>query len=358
MIEIDGSLRSGSGTVVRDAVAFSALMGQPIRIRKIRAKRPKPGLRRQHVKAVEAAALISGGTAEGAVLGSNEIEFRPGSGIGGGRFKWDIGTAGSTAMLALTLLPMALFANGHSVYDITGGLFQDYAPSLFYLEHVLLPTLRKMGADIRVRIIRPGYVPMGSGRIRLEVAAVESPLRPLRLLERGELAAVRGIALSSMLTARRVSERMADACRKVLLRRGWVPAVEILNDEPGRPAFDEPAIQAGAALALIASMEGGPLLGTDMAGARGRSAETIGRRTALDLIEDLDSGATVDRHLADQVIPFAALADASSSYDLPRMTNHVEARLWLVQELLGARVELSGKRVTIHGIGMRREQSA
>ncbi|PKN24733.1 MAG: RNA 3'-phosphate cyclase [Deltaproteobacteria bacterium HGW-Deltaproteobacteria-21] len=354
MIEIDGSRKSGSGTIVRDAVVFSILTRQDILLRNIRVKRPKPGLRHQHLKAIEASALISGSSVEGAALGSKEIVFKPGSGPRGGSFRWDIGTAGSTSMLALTILPIMLFAGTPSIHMITGGLFQDFAPSLFHLEHVLLPLLRKMGADVRVKILQPGYVPRGGGRFRLEVSPLKSTLSPRVLKQQGEVTGVKGIALSSHLAERRVSGRMADACREILSKRGWDTRIEIIDDKPDQPAFEKTSLQAGAALAVWATTESGCILGADMAGARGRTAETIGKKTAGNLLEDLDSGATVDRHLADQLIPFAALAAGTSTYLIPSMTDHVESRLWLVQKMLGAGVEVNGNRVTIEGTGMKR----
>jgi RNA 3'-terminal phosphate cyclase (ATP) len=352
MIEIDGSQKSGSGTIVRDAVSLSILTGQNLLLRNIRVKRSKPGLRHQHLKAIEACAAICGGSVEGAALGSREVRFNPGRVIRGGTFRWDIGTAGSTTMLALTILPLAFFAKAPSIHEITGGLFQDFAPSFFHFRDVLVPTLRKMGADLQARIIRPGYVPKGGGRIRLEVTPINGTLKSLRLTLQSRVTSVRGIALASLLSERRVSERMAVACRQVLAQRDWNPRIEVLNDTPEQPAFDDPSIQPGAALATWATTESGCILGADMAGARGRSAEAIGRETARALIEDVDSGGTVDRHLADQVIPFAALAEGTSTCLIPSMTDHVESRLWLIEKMLGARVEVEGNRLTIEGIGM------
>ena len=189
MLEIDGSQHSGSGTIVRDAVPFCILMEEEIHLRNIRAKRDKPGLRPQHVKVLEAAAELCGGKLDGGTVGSKEIRFHPGKAIKGGAFNWDIGTAGSTAMLTLSLIPLGLFAEARSTYTMTGGLFQDFAPSLFHFKHVLLPTVRKMGVEVEVRIIQPGYVPKGGGPAgtREKVQGVElrrrnSPHHQIRVL--------------------------------------------------------------------------------------------------------------------------------------------------------------------------------
>ena len=355
MLEIDGSEQSGSGTIVRDAVPFSILTGQEIHLRNIRAKRDKPGLRPQHLKVLQAAASLCGGELSGGTVGSKEIWFRPGKAIKGGTFTWDIGTAGSTSMLALSLIPLGLFADAASTYRMTGGLFQDFAPSLFHLEHVLLPTVRRMGVEAEVRIIQPGYVPKGGGRIGLRITPAKGAFGPLNLITQGRVKAIRGIALASRLKERKVSHRMGRECERALERRGLHPEIELLYDEKDEPAFDAPSIQPGAALAVWAETDTGSLIGADMAGARGRTAEFIGKRTASDLLAGLDSGATVDRHLADQVIPFAALAEGTSTFRVPSVTEHVEARLWLVEKIIGAKSTVRENVVTIEGIGFRRE---
>jgi RNA 3'-terminal phosphate cyclase (ATP) len=352
MLEIDGSALSGSGTIVRDAVPFCILTGEEIHLKNIRAKRDKPGLRPQHLKALEAAASLCNGKLEGGTVGSREIWFHPGKAIKGGTFTWDIGTAGSTAMLALSLMPLGLFADGASTYRITGGLFQDFAPSLFHLKHVLLPTVQRMGAALSVRILQPGYVPKGGGRMEMRIVPLKEALKPLHLVSQGRVTSTRGIALSSHLKERKVSQRMGRESERVLKERGYHPEIGLQYDERDKPTFETPSIQPGAALAVWAETDSACLIGADMAGARGRTAEFIGRQTASDLLSDLESGATVDRHLADQVIPFAALAKGTSTFRIPSVTEHVETRLWLVERILGATYRIQGNHVSMDGIGL------
>jgi RNA 3'-terminal phosphate cyclase (ATP) len=351
MLEIDGSEHSGSGTIVRDAVPFCILTGQEIHLRNIRAKRDKPGLRPQHLKALEAAAALCGGGLTGGTVGSREIRFHPGRAIKGGTFVWDIGTAGSTVMMALSLMPLGLFAESASIYRMTGGLFQDFAPSLFHLKHVLLPTVRKMGVQAEVRIIQPGYVPKGGGRIEVQIVPVKETLKRLDLVSKGQVRSIKGIALASHLKERDVSRRMGRKCERALKERGFDPEIQLLHDERESPAFEGPSIQPGAALAIWAETDAGCLIGADMAGARGRTAEFIGKQTASDLLADLGSAATVDRHLADQVIPFAALAEGTSTFRIPSVTEHVETRLWLVEKILGAKCRIHENLITVEGIG-------
>jgi len=351
MIELDGGQKSGSGTIVRDGVSLSVLTGQELHLKNIRAKRDKPGLRAQHLKGVEACRQISRGELEGAAVGSREIRFKPGQKIKGGHFELDIGTAGSTTMLATILLPPALFAEKPSTYRLTGGLFQDFAPSAYHLQYVLLPLLKAMGAEVELEIIQPGYVPRGGGVMELKVDPLKERLGPVVLPEQGETTEMKGFALSSLLKERQVSERMADECRKKLQYKGYRPQIEVVYDQEDSPAFQKVSFQPGAALAVWARTARGCLIGADMAGAPRRSSEFIGRQVARNLIEDLKTGASVDRHLADLLIPFCALAEGKSEYLIPRLSEHVEARLWLVEEILGAKTELKDNRLTIKGTG-------
>jgi RNA 3'-terminal phosphate cyclase (ATP) len=353
MIEIDGSQKSGSGTILRDALAYAILLQEQLHIRNVRARRQKPGLRPQHLKVLEAAAQLSKASVEGGFVGSNEIYFTPQSKIRGGEFHWDIGTAGSVVMLAHSLLPVALFAEETSLYILTGGLFQDFAPSAYHFSFVLLPLLRSMGVEAEAKILRPGYVPRGGGEIEVTIQPAKKNLVSLTSLTQGRIVGIEGYALSSHLQGRAVSWRMARAFQNVLKETEHRVTIEILYDMSAKPYYDKPSLQPGAALAVWAQTDKGCLIGSDMAGARNRTSEQIGSKVATDLIEDLTSGATVDRHLADQLIPFAALAKGESSYLVPHMTDHIEARLWLAERILGATTSVSGNRVTIEGTGRR-----
>ena len=354
MITIDGSQKSGSGTIVRDAVPFSVLTGEELYLTNIRTKRHKPGLRAQHLRGIEASAHICQGELAGATIGSKEIRLKPGKAIRGGTFKWDIGTAGSTTMLALSVMLLALFADKPSRYAITGGLFQDFAPSIYHVKYVLLRILEAMGINVDMKIIQPGYVPMGNGQIEVKVFPVRETVKPLMLIDRGKTTGIKGIALSSLLKERKVSDRMARECQRSLKSKGYVSDIEILYDYKNNPVYPRTSIQAGASLAIWAETDTGCLIGSDMAGAPGRPAEFIGKKVANRLIEVLETEATVDEHVADQLIPFCALADGWSSYIIPKMTDHIEARLWLAEKMLGAKTEVKDNRLNVKGIGYRR----
>ncbi len=346
MLEIDGSLHSGSGTLLRYSVALATLLGEPLHVTRIRANRDKPGLRPQHLQGLRASAFLCGGQMQGAEVGSSEIHYYPGKTLRHGDFHWDIGTAGSTTMLAYTLIPLALFAGGPSHFILTGGLFQDFAPSAFHMENVLLPILRETGACIRMEILRPGYVPQGQGKLQVEASPQGRPLKPIVMTEQGEVKEVRGVSLASHLLKEKVSARMADECRRLLEKKGFAVNMEILDDRT--------AVQKGAALALWARTEKGCLLGADQPGAPGRRSESIARFVVSSLLEDLATQATADRHLADQLILFAALAEGTSRYRIPRVTDHVRSNLWLVEKILGVKTELKENILTIEGVAFQK----
>ena len=345
MMTIDGAQHSGSGTIVRSAVALAALLGQPLHIVNARAKRPKPGLRPQHLAAVRACAELCEATTEGLGVGSQDFTFVPGKRIHGGTFAWDIGTAGSATMLALSIVPLACFADRPVTARITGGVFQDFAPSPFHMQNVLAPLLARMGATVELEVVRAGYIPLGAGVIQLRVGPVKRTLTALAMTEPGEFHHARGIAFSSLLAERRVSTRMAQVCTEKLREAGLSCQID--------EVYDTEAAHAGASLAAWAQSSTGCVLGADRAGALRRSSEAIGRFVAATLLEDMTIGATVDRHFADQLVLFATLAEGMTTYVVPRPTEHLDSNLWLAEQG-GARVECHGQQVTIEGLGVER----
>jgi RNA 3'-terminal phosphate cyclase (ATP) len=343
-IRIDGAQQSGSGTIVRFAVALSCLLGRPLQLVHARARRAKPGLRPQHVSAVRACAELCDARTSGLEVGSRELTVQPGPRIRGGRYEWDIGTAGSTTMLALALLPLAAFAETPLAARIRGGVFQDFAPSPFHLQHVLLPLLARMGLHAALRLVRAGYVPRGAGVIELSVQPVRA-LAALTLDDPGRAERVSGIAFASHLADRQVSERMALACEARLACAGLTAHIERVADKQ--------APYAGAGLAAWVETTTGCRLGADRAGAFRRSSESIGRFVADHLLEDLAAGAAIDRHGADQLALFAAIASGRTRYRVPHETEHLATNLWLAEQF-GARVRSEDRTIEVEGLGLER----
>jgi RNA 3'-terminal phosphate cyclase (ATP) len=340
LLDIDGASHSGSGMIVRQAVACAAVTGTPVRLHRIRAHRDRPGLRHQHLRAVEAVRELVGGTVDGAAVGSHELTFRPAGASPRGRYRFDVGTSGSATALSLALLPVLATATEPVRVELTGGLFQDRAPSAFHLQHVLAPLLGRMGLEVAVTLVRPGYVPTGGGVLRLDVRR-DGPLVPLDAERPGAVRSVWGISLASHLQRRRVSPRMADSAREVLAGAGFEARIEEREDTD--------ALQAGAGLAVFADLAGGFRLGADGAGARGRPAEVIGTSVAERLLEDLRTGAALDRYAADQVVACAALAPGRSVMRPAAVTGHVRTAMWLADLFGLARTEVDGPLLVVDG---------
>lgn len=205
--------------------------------------------------------------------------------------------------------------------------------------------LGRMGVTVRLSVVRPGYVPLGAGVVQLAVTPVSGVLRPLTLTRTGIVREVHGIALASHLASRHVSDRMASACREHLTAAGLPSSIERVEDTT--------AGHAGASLAIWAESTTGCVFGADRAGAFGRSSEAVGAFVAETFLQDLRWGATVDRHVADQLVLFAALADGTSRYIVPQETGHPDTNLWLIGQF-GARGSIVRREVAIEGLGLTR----
>ncbi|MCW4019651.1 MAG: RNA 3'-terminal phosphate cyclase, partial [Candidatus Bathyarchaeota archaeon] len=229
MLEIDGSKKSGSGTILRLSVALAAILGEPLHIYNIRKKRSQPGLRPQHLEAVLTAARLCDANVRGASLGSKEIWFEP-SEIKGGEIHAEIGTAGSIPMLIMTVLPLCAFASRPvNLYISRGGTDVRNSPTVNYLKHVLLPILARMGLKPSIDINKYGYYPKGMGEVTLKVEPSRE-LSPIKLEKFGEVTGVSGISVCTFLADRKVAERQAKESERRLGAQGYHPRIRVVND--------------------------------------------------------------------------------------------------------------------------------
>jgi RNA 3'-terminal phosphate cyclase (ATP) len=337
MFEIDGSQKSGSGTILRLSVALSAISGQPLHICNIRQNRPKPGLKPQHLEAVLTAAELCNAETQGATLNSRELWFKPHK-IQGGKFEAEIGTAGSIPMLLMTVLPICTFAEDTvQVHVAKGGTDISHSPTINYMRHVLLPTLKQMGVDAAITVHKYGYYPKGMGEVTLTVKPQRS-LQPLRLEAFGALKRVKGVSVCTFLAGKRVAERQAEAASRYLAEKGYAASIQIVNDQSN-------PMQKGSSIALWAETDAGAFVGADAIGALGRTSEAVGREAAEKLYAELDAAPAVDVHVADMLVPYVALAEGASAFLVRRVSEHLEANMWLAEKMLGARfnVEKAGK---------------
>lgn len=322
MLDIDGSQGEGGGQVLRTSLSLSMLSSRPVRLRNIRAGRRKPGLMRQHLTCVLAAARICGAEVDGAVLGSTALAFRPGP-IQAGDFRFAIGSAGSTSLVLQTVLPALLMAPARSRLRIAGGTHVPLAPCADFIAQAFLPVLRGMGARIDFRLLRYGFMPDGDGEIDVEIEP--QALRPLSLEQRGRLLRLTAAAVVSQLPGG-IAERELKELQRHL------PEVEVEQPAPVGSGG------AGNALVLCARFEQVCEVLTTL-GQRGLSAEAVAQQAARDYRQYLAHGAPVGEHLADQLLLPLWLA-GGGHFRTGRPSLHLETNA-AVLRAFGAQVDLA-----------------
>lgn len=213
MVCLDGSFGEGGGQILRTSLTLSALTGRPLRLEKIRARREKPGLKRQHLTAVKSVAAICGAHVEGAELGSGQLDFTPGA-IRPGTYRFDVGSAGSAVLVAQTVLPVLLRADAPSDVTITGGTHVPHAPIWEFFAESYLPQLRAMGARVEAECAPYGFNPAGGGEIRLRIEPMrEGDARPFSLCDSGGLRRASVTAVTSGIPLE-IAQSEADILRE------------------------------------------------------------------------------------------------------------------------------------------------
>jgi len=329
LIEIDGSQKSGSGTILRLAVALAAILQQELHIYNIRQNRPQPGLRPQHLEAVLASARICDAELRGAELNSRELWFKPKK-VKGGKVEAEIGTAGSIPMLLMTVLPICVFAEKNVYLHVSkGGTDVRNSPSINYIRFVLMPMLKHMGINVSLTIQKYGYYPKGMGEITAVVEPCKS-LKPLRLEAFGKIHTIGGISVCTFLDDRKVAERQAKAAKEYLKEKGFEADIKIVNDKSN-------PLQKGSSLVLWAETDTGVVLGADAIGELRKTSEFVGREAAEKLYAEIYTKPTVDVHLADMLIPYIALAKGESIYFTRTISEHLETNIWLAEKILNVK---------------------
>lgn len=344
MIEIDGSYGEGGGQLVRTAVALSAVTGEEIKVTNIRKNRPNPGLKQQHLKSLETAAKICGARVSGLSPGSSELFFTPVE-IKGGKYHIDIGTAGSITLLLQCIMPALPFAKEKVELTIRGGTDVAWSPTIDYLQHITFRALEQFGYAGSLTLKERGYYPRGGGI----VSAVFEPCKlhgfQFRRTEKKKRVGenlkgeedlktgqnwkgkITGISHASNLPAH-VPSRQAEAAKSFLLEAGYDSRIDVQSHE---------LFSIGSGITLWAGYFGGSALGE-----RGLPAEKVGRCAAEEIIAELRTGATVDIHLADQLIPYMALA-GNSSYTVRELTPHTATNIWVTEQFLNVKFKIEEK---------------
>jgi len=332
-IEIDGSYGEGGGQILRTALALSAVLKKPFTIHRIRSKRKNPGLQAQHLEAVEALARITEARTEGVRFGSQEIVFIP-QRILPGDYQFEVKTAGSVILLLQAIMLPLCLSGGGSTVTLIGGTHVPWSPSFHYLSDVFLSTLRWMGVSADAAIEQWGFYPRGGGKIRLRIDPIHE-LEAISLVNRGSLQRIRGISASSHLP-KHVAERQRKQALDRILKDLKVEA-EITIER------DVPSCGAGSFLFLLAEYEN-VFAGFSSLGSRGKPAEKVAEEAVDALGDFMKSDGCVDPHLADQLIPFMAMAKEGSAFSTTRVTEHLLTNLWVINHFLKVKTEMKGEK--------------
>ena len=338
MLTIDGSFGEGGGQILRTSVAMAAIAKTPVRIRNIRINRPKPGLSAQHLTAIEAVASLTGAEVSGLILRSTEVTFVPGA-IRGGAYRLDIGTAGSISLLLQCLIPVALHSPETVLFDITGGTDVNWSPPIDYLRHVTLPALALAGCGVEIKVLRRGYYPRGGGQIR----AVITPSRISGVdFERMDANTVYGCSHASRLPEH-VAKRQRGAAVTRLEAHGYAADI-VTEHNPAAPKGSKSSKDGKGIMGGSGSTGSGitlwrGLMGGSALGERGKPAEVVGSDAADSIIRELDSGAAVDVYLADQLIPYMAIA-RSGSFTARELSLHTKTNIRVCEQFTDAKFEI------------------
>lgn len=323
MIVIDGSQGEGGGQILRTALSLAVITARSVSIHSIRAGRAKPGLLRQHLVCVEAAAEIADARVVGAALGSRALEFTP-SGLRGGEYRFAIGSAGSTMLVLQTVLPMLLRADSPSEVTIEGGTHNPMAPPFEFVERAFLPLLRRMGASIDLTLRRPGFYPVGGGSIHARFAP--STLQPLHLPKDGERKVARATAFVANLPLSIAERELAIVKQKFAI-----------DPRACRVEATRAAASPGNALSIEVDATSHVEVFTGL-GERGKSAENVALEVVDAVRAYLESGASVGEYLIDQILLPLALAGGGSFYT-SEPSQHALTNAGVIEQFLPVAIE-------------------
>jgi len=329
MIEIDGSIGEAGGQILRTACALSAISKKPCHIFNIRKGREKPGLMTQHLLGIQALAQLCNGKLEGDFLGSEDIKFYSGE-YSKDQVSINIPTAGSITLVLQILILPALFAKSPIKISFEGGATDTFfSPTIDYFRYVFLKILEKMGAKIEIEVIKRGYYPEGGAKV--EVIIFPAKLNGISLTERSKLKKILIISgASDSLKNKKVAERQFAGVREVLGKLKLPVQEKIEYYQTQCP---------GSQIGLVALFEN-TVIGTDNLGKLGKRAEDVGKEAALQLLKEEKSQACLDRHLADQILPYLALASRKSRVTVSEITNHCKTNIWVIEKFIEGKFEI------------------
>jgi RNA 3'-terminal phosphate cyclase (ATP) len=328
LIEIDGSFGEGGGQILRSSLSLSMYIQQPVSINNIRAGRKKPGLMRQHLTAVKAAAEICDAQVIGAEISSLKLYFDPGK-VKSGHFNFDIGTTGSTTLVLQTILPVLMLADCESSISLGGGTHNEFSPPVDFLNHSFFKQLKKMGSDVNINIGKFGFFPVGGGKIDVNIKPSNN-LNRIEIMNKGTHRSKKAIAYSSL-----IRESIGQSEMKIIQKKlGWneVNCTSTMVDSPG----------PGNVVVLIDENENSTEVFTGF-GRRNYKLKNVIDDVLREYSEYVDSDIPVYKYMADQLIIPMALA-GGGSFVTTEPTLHTMTNIEVVKKFL--RIEIVVEKIS------------
>lgn len=348
-LQIDGNYGEGGGQILRTTLSLSCILKKPVEIINIRKGRRRPGLQPQHLTSVNACRKISGAEVQGDRLQSLTLRFSPQQ-TEGGDFTFDVAekkrSAGSTSLVLQTLfLPLSRCQRSSKI-KVLGGTHVPWSPPFDYLKGIFVPVVRKIGCKIELEIKKWGWYPKGGGEVLCSIKPTDRFL-PLNLTERGRLLHLSGISVVSNLPDS-IAARQKNQAIKILKDKGFSSAGSM---GPEIRLLQAPSIGQGTFFFLKAEFENW-MAGFGALGERGKRAEKVAEEACDNFLQFMQTEAAVDPHLADQLIPYLALADGRSTFTVSKISKHLLTNVWLVKQFLQTQISIEGEegeqgRVTI-----------
>jgi RNA 3'-terminal phosphate cyclase (ATP) len=342
MIEIDGAYGEGGGQILRSSLTLAALTGKPLHIHSIRANRRNPGLRPQHLAAVEAIARLTDAQVSGAALNSSAITLRP-TRLRAGRYRFEIPTAGAlTLVLQTVFLPLS-FTGELTTLTLTGGTHVPWSPIFDYLERHWLPVMLALGFRAEINLKQAGFYPQGGGLVEVKIRPPQK-LQPLALLSRGELTQIRGLSgvanLDDSIAKRqkhRALQQLYPLCSDTKIKTLRLPA-------PGKGTFILLKADFSASCSACFTALGAP----------GKPAEQVADEAVGQIIKFLETDGCVDPYLADQLLLPLLVVVGDSAFSTSPITPHLLTNAHVIEQFVPGRIKIEGAvdalgRVTVRG---------
>ncbi|HEV3145842.1 MAG TPA: RNA 3'-terminal phosphate cyclase [Gemmataceae bacterium] len=330
MIELDGSMGEGGGQILRTSLALSLVTGQPFRLRKIRAGRPKPGLQPQHLMSARAVATIGQAKVSGDAIGSRELVFEPGE-VKPGKYRFAIGTAGATGLVLHTIyLPLAWKAAGPSEVVLEGGTHVSTSPCFHFLQTTWRAWMERLGLHLKLKMNRPGFYPRGGGQVELAIQPCQR-IRGLNLTKREPITSASGFSAVAGLPEH-IAKRQARRAKYRLEENGIASAI-VEETWSGGP---------GSVLAIVFDSAPVPTLFFGL-GARGKPAEKVADEAVSQALAYAQSGEPVDPHSADQIVLPLALAEDASEFRVSEITKHLITNIAVIQHFMSREIVCEGE---------------